>query len=104
MKKYNELNKQEKEQAVEKTLTALLTGIIEGAVRFDDKKNGDDLQARIDRAVEEADEMRTPWFSGEYVLDAVGEELRGMAQVDAEEAYYTEPCEVCYSGIVQKAA
>ena len=104
MKRYNELNDQEQEQAVEKSLTSLLTVIIEGAIRFDDVKNGDDLQARIDRALEKADEMRTPWFAGEYILDAVGEELREMAQVDAEEAYYSEPYEVCYSGIIHKAA
>jgi len=32
--------------------------------------------------------MQTPWFAHEYIMEAVGDELRAMAQCDAEDASY----------------
>ena len=90
MRTFGQLIGPEQEAAVEYCLTALLRAILEGGLRFNDALNGDNLQARIDQAFAEAEDMQTPWFAGEYIMEAVGEELRGMAQCDAEETQYAE--------------
>lgn len=89
MRKYDELTPEEQIKAKEIALTNLLTAIFEG-LRFSDELNHDDLQARIDCAIEKADEMKTPWFSHEYILDTCREELESMAQCDAEDALYPD--------------
>jgi dihydroorotase-like cyclic amidohydrolase len=99
MKTYTELTKDQQEKAVEKELTGLLTGIIKGAIRFNDEMNDDDLQDRIDKACEKAEEMRTPWFMHEYILDTCREDLMGMALVSAEDALYSEQNENIIGGI-----
>ena len=88
MRTWNGLSSTEKERAVDKALLELLECIVEGGIRFDDEKNNDTLQADIDKAMIEADEMQTPWFSHEYVMESVGSILRDMARQDAQEAYY----------------
>ena len=110
MRTYDQLTDEEKRQALDQELDALLGYVIEGAIRFDDEKNGDDLQAAIAEAGEEANRMQTPWFAGEYIMGAkyrwsstldgpadmtetVGDHLRGMAQCSAEDALYPSPDE-----------
>lgn len=93
MKTYDQLTLAEQRQAEAQALDSLLQAIIEGAIRFNDKANDDDLQARIDKAGKQADEMRTPWFVGEYIMDTCRPELEGMAQVDAQDALYPDPTE-----------
>jgi len=97
MRTYDELSKADQESAHDKALSRLLTAICEGAIRFNDELNGDDLQARIDAAFEKAEAMRTPWFAHEYVMETCDEELRSMALCDAEDAVYRsadDPCVV----------
>lgn len=101
MKTYTELNPEQQSKAVDRATTDLLRAIVEGAIRFDDKRNGDDFQARIDAACQKAEEMQTPWFAHEYVMDTCKEEIVGMAQCDAEDALYSEPREVVIAGVVQ---
>lgn len=90
MRTYDELTSEEQSAATDKATDELLQAIVEGAVRFNDEANGDDLQARIDKAFAEAEAMQTPWFAGEYVMDAAGDELRSMAQAGAEDALYPD--------------
>lgn len=99
MKTYSQLTEAQQEKAQESALNALLNAILEGAVRFNDELNGDKLQARIDAACEQAEKMQTPWFAGEYIVEAVGDELRGMARVDAEDAIYPERGEFVFMGV-----
>ncbi len=116
MKRYSELTREQAEKATDKALGKLLRAIVEGAVRFSDEMNGDDLQATLDAAMEKANEMRTPWFADVYILEArynpgkghvtgpdgkwpVEEHLRSMAEVDAEEAFYPEPEERVILGV-----
>ena len=49
-----------------------------------------ELRPRIEAAIQEANDMRTPWFTGAYILDAVGEEIRAMALdlASAESVFY----------------
>jgi len=90
MRRYTDLTDAEKAQAVDKRLTDLLQVVAEGGIRFNDTLNGNDLQARIDTASKQAEKMQTPWFAGEYIMDAVGDDLRSMAIPDAEDAYYPD--------------
>ena len=90
MKKYEELTTEQQEKARNKALTNLLETILDGGIRFDDDSNQNDLQARIDRACEKAEKMRTPWFAHEHIMDTCGDELEGMAQRDAEDSLYAE--------------
>lgn len=93
MKSYYDLTPEQQEKAVLTAIAHLLEGICNGTIRFDDKTNQDDLQAKIDRAFEQADEAQTPWFAGEFVMDAVGDEVKSMARASAEDAFYVEPNE-----------
>ncbi len=84
MKRYTDLTEAQKKQANEKAFDHLFRGICIGAIRFDDAKNNDDLQARIDAA-----------FEKENPLDKETEnELRDMAEQDAVEAFYPEDGEL----------
>lgn len=88
MRTFDQLNEEEQKAAEDRCLEDLVGAIVEGAVRFNDEENGDDLQARIDAAAEKSEAMETPWFAGSYILEAAEEELRGMARCDAEDALY----------------
>lgn len=99
MKTYLELNDEQQVKAVELATSRLLQAIIEGSIRFNDGLNGDTLQDRIDSAFQAAEEMQTPWFAGEYVMDKAGDEIRGMAQCDAEDSIYPESGEFCVPGV-----
>ena len=89
MRTYQELNEAEQARAREVALNELLEAITEG-VRFDDKANGDNLQARIDAAGERAEAMQTPWFWTSYIMDTCKEDLERMALSDAENALYPD--------------
>ena len=108
MRTFEQLSEPEQSAAVEHCLTLLLRGIIEGGLRFNDEANGDGLQAQIDAAIVKADDMQTPWFAHEYIMEArynpseghiteddglwpVAEMLRSMAQCDAEDTNYAGP-------------
>lgn len=88
---FEELTEGEREQAVDMMYAELLQAVVEGGLRFDDAANADNLQARIDTALSEAERMRTPWFAGEYVHDAAEDDLRSMAQCEAFDALYVDP-------------
>jgi hypothetical protein len=101
MKTFNQLTTDQQKKAEEYALIKILTGICEGYLRFNDKLNGDGLQARIDKAGEKATAMQTPWFWHEYIMDTCADDLKGMARVDAEDALYpeVEKNEYCVPGI-----
>lgn len=104
---FSQLSTDQQAAAVNRELVKMLEGILEGAIRFNDSLNGDGLQAAIDAAIERAEEMQTPWFAGEYILDArynpgeghiteddglwpVREALESMALPRAEDAVYMQ--------------
>lgn len=99
MKTFEQLTPEQQTAAVDKCTVDLLTAIVEGAIRFNDALNHDDLQKRIDAAAKEAGRMQTPWFTHEYIMDTCREEIRGMAQCDAEDALYSEKGERVIPGI-----
>ena len=109
MKRYHELSEAEQTKAVDRLYCDLLKAVTEGAIRFNDDANEDDLQSAIDKAAAEADRMQTPWFAHEYIAEAeytefgvkrtVEDTLRGMAQCEAEDALYSQVNEWVLAGI-----
>lgn len=99
VKTYDQLTPEQQGKAVDMAVNSLLTAILDGAIRFADDKNQDDLQARIDAACEKANRMQTPWFADAYIMDTCADDIRGMAQCDAEDALYPEAGETAISGV-----
>jgi hypothetical protein len=91
LKQYKDLSKKDKNQAVKYFFDQLLSAVCDG-MRFDDKLNNDDLQARIDKAMLKADKMQTPWFAHEYIQDdkKIVEALKSMAVCNAEDILYSD--------------
>ena len=88
MKTFGQLTEAQKAAAITLCTTNLLHDICEGTIAFADDKNHDDLQARIDAAIKKAEDMQTPWFAHEYVMDTCANEIEGMARCEAEDALY----------------
>jgi len=99
MKRFERLSAEWQAKAVEKCTADLLKIIVESGIRFNDKLNHDKLQARIDAACAKAEEMQTPWFAGEYIMETCREEIEGMARCDAEDSLYPDPGEHVITGI-----
>lgn len=99
MKTFDELTDAQQEHAIHKCIVSLLEDIVGGTIRFDDKANGTDIQARIDAAIAEAERMLTPWFAPQYVLKAIDAELSGMALSQATESLYSEAGEWVIEGV-----
>jgi hypothetical protein len=99
MKKFTDLTQDQQEKAIAQCTTDLLKAICEGAIRFNDQSNNNDLQARIDKAIEIAEQKRTPWFSSDYIFKTCKEEIDAMARADAENAIYMEADEKAINGI-----
>lgn len=99
MKTFDQLTDTQRAAALAKATNDLLTAITEGAIRFNDTLNHDDLQARIDAAFAKADQMQTPWFAAEYIMDTCRDDIEGMAQCDAEDSLYAEEGEHVIHGI-----
>lgn len=91
--KFEQLDEVAQGEAVDLFYGRLVEAVAEGAVRFSDELNGDDLQARIDEAARDMERMQTPWFLAERLSEdeTVRESLRGMARCDAEDALYIGP-------------
>ena len=79
MKKFDELTENQKNQVINNELGFLLEAIVTGVIRFNDEYNQNDLQARIDKAITKANEMETPWFAHEYIMDTCEKELKEIA-------------------------
>lgn len=94
MKTFDGLSPNQQAKAVNAALTKLLEQIGQGLITFNDKLNGGDLQARIEKACNKAAQMGTPWFFHEYILDACREDLTGIAKETASRAFYREPGEL----------
>jgi hypothetical protein len=91
MKTYDQLTDDQKAKARTLELDNLLRAIVECGpdfIGFDG-----DLRERIEAAFAQADRMRTPWFSHEYIMDTCRADLEDMARDEAEHAVYLEPGE-----------
>jgi hypothetical protein len=100
MKTYDQLTPEQQTKALDHQVERLLKDILENGIRFNDKLNEDNLQARIDKAIDRAEAMHTPWFAHEYIMDTCREEIEGMAYVAAKESLYSEVNERIVKDIV----
>lgn len=90
MKTFNQLEDGQKAKAVAESLRRILIAITSGGLRFNDVANGNDLQARIDSVLEEAE---SPGFSGDVntlLLLKCQKELAAIARLAARDAVYVE--------------
>jgi hypothetical protein len=99
MKTYQELSQEEQKRALEKCTQQLLESIVEGAIRFNDGLNHDNLQERIDKAWEKVERLHTPWFVGEAIMETCRADIEGMAQCTAADSLYPEEGENVIAGI-----
>jgi hypothetical protein len=99
MKTYQELSQEQQTRAVEKCTQQLQESIVEGAIRFNDSLNHDNLQERIDATWAEVERLHTPWFAGEAIMETCRTEIEGMAQCAAEDSLYPEEGENVIVGI-----
>lgn len=95
MKTFDQLTEAQQTDAIEDCTISLLKAITEGAILFND----DELQARVDAAIQKSEDMRTPWFAYEYVMEAIDAELSGMALSQATESLYSEAGEWVIEGV-----
>ena len=102
MLRFAELTPDQKEKAIGHETVEFLKGILEGAIRFDDKANRDTLQRRIDRAFAKAERLHTPWFAHEIIMEDpyCAKRIKSMAAASAESALYTEANEHVIDGVV----
>lgn len=99
MKTFNKLTAKQQRRAVEICTTDLLEGILSMGITFNDELNENDLQARINVACKRADDMQTPWFASEYIMDTCKGDITDMALCTAEEMLYAEQGEYVINGI-----
>ncbi len=94
MRKFDELTTEDRRKAIEGRLENLCGRLAEGAIRFNDELNGDDLQARIDAQLAKAEALQTPWFAAAMIREELEDDLIGMARIEAEEAIYLDKGEL----------
>lgn len=80
-----DLSPAQKDKAIKHRLDSLLTSTVEGAITWGES------QPLFDAALERAEVMRTPWFAGEYVMEACGDLLTQVATIEAQQLRYINP-------------
>jgi hypothetical protein len=88
MKLFDDLSLAQQERAVEESLRRILAAVTGGGLRFNDLANGNDLQARIDRARVQSEPTLEGWAA--LVLSTCREELQALARMAARDAVFTE--------------
>ena len=81
---FADLDPVQQEKVVNDAKNAVLQGIVEGLIVFEDS-----VQRNVDQAIKYAnDVMRTPWFAHEYVMDKIGDVIRDIAKTHASVCLY----------------
>lgn len=86
MKTYNELTPEQQAKAREKALNEALQHVAEGFDAWLDEFT----LAKVKCAWVKAEEMHTPWFIGEYIMDTCRAEFEQIALQDASAYVYAE--------------
>lgn len=101
MRRFGDLTKEDQKLAFERSLGAVLAGLVSGEIRLDDKTNGDNCQSVIDRLVEKARKENDMRLAVGWIMEAtykdrsgtqkpLGEEVSAMARAEAEESWYPD--------------
>lgn len=86
MKKWDELTPEQQQNAVEHERQMVLQAVCEGVELF----TAPEVKARIKKAAKKAEQMQTPWFVGEYIMEEIAGEIEAVAQHEAKRALYAE--------------
>ncbi len=81
---FYELTIPQQNKAIEDAGNELLRDILQG-MRFEE-----DLNMKIESAIEKAEKMQTPWFAHEYIMDTCSEDIKNIARTWAAETKYTD--------------
>lgn len=87
MRTFDQLTPNEQAAADVMAMKRLLERICEGRIRFLDRA----AQLKVNQAAKKANDNGTPWFMHEYVMDALADELRPLAQQWSRTAHYKDP-------------
>lgn len=82
LKTFSELTEEERRSALSKKEAEVLLFLIECPEFYPE------LGEQLSAANEKADEMRTPWFIGEYIMDECGDEVRAIAKEASANCLY----------------
>ncbi len=96
MKTYKNLTNEEKERAVQMHFNEVLLEMIKLPAFFN---YNDGLYAKLQRAFEKADDMQTPWFVNEFIMDTCKDDIQHIAELRASDCYYLENGETSMSGV-----
>ena len=92
MKLYCDLTVLQKEKAITYFLHKVANSVATCAITFNDKANGNNLQAQIDKIRVEAERLHTPWFIVDMLLkdEYIAGELKIVAECQAKEVFFLE--------------
>jgi hypothetical protein len=89
MRTFGQLSRDEKKKAIEKALTELVDCAANGLITF-----GQNLQSKINFAIEKALKENMQWSTQEYILESAKPELFLLAKGIAEDAKYKDDGEL----------
>lgn len=92
MRIYTELDEDEKKRALNASLNTLLPHCLNPESGVFNSYEG--LAEKIKTALKKAEDMQTPWFAYEYILETCREELIIIATKMMEKAIYPYPHEL----------
>lgn len=90
MKKFSELNDEQKGKAIHYSESIILDKLIVGNLILEPK-----LQSLVEEKLDECEQNKVPWFAADFILEEkiLSEKIREMAIEYAKESRYPEPHE-----------
>ncbi len=87
MKTFSELTPTQQEAAIKYFTNKVALWVCTGGIRF-----GYGLQDRVNKILQEAERLHTPWFAMEMLMkdEQLSEEFNKLGKSDAEDAKYME--------------
>lgn len=93
MKTWFDLSETTQQAVLAAQADQVLAALVIGALRFDDERNGDSLQRRIDEAIEAASNGE-PQEAGRIIMERCGEDLLPFIERHCQRAIYVSPEEL----------
>lgn len=84
LKTWNQLTTDQQKAAIQMRVHHLVQAISEGRLTF----NNPAMQEKVLHAAKRAEDMKTPWFFGQYVMEGMASELATLATAECASAFY----------------